>query len=344
MHSPLRTVIIGYGLVGRVFHAPLIRHTDGMTLGGVVSSRPDDVHADLGDVTVYANADQAFSDPAVDLVVIASPNDTHTGLAMAALQAGKHVVVDKPVSLDGEELEHITTCARQNNRLFSVFQNRRWDADFLTLKGLLEAGRLGDVTRCHLHYDRFRPEVRDRWRERPGPGSGAWYDLGAHLADQAVTLFGPPKGVYADLATLRPGGGAVDYFHVLLRYEHHRVVLSSHALSAHDLLRYAIDGTRASYIKHGIDTQEQTLRDGGIPGQPGWGEDPVRGVLYHGDSGDSELVDNVRGDYRAYYDNIVAHLAGEAELLVTPEQASDVMRVLDAAHESSATRCEVVLD
>ncbi|GHC21344.1 oxidoreductase [Kushneria pakistanensis] len=344
MHSPLRTVIIGYGLVGRVFHAPLIRHTQGMTLTGVVSSRADDVHAELPDVEVYPTAEQAFKDPEVDLIVIATPNDTHTGFAIAALEAGKHVVVDKPVALDGEELERIIACARHHDRVFSVFQNRRWDADFLTLKALLDADRLGSVTRCHMHFDRFRPEVRDRWRERPGPGSGAWYDLGAHLADQAVTLFGTPKAVYADLATLRPNGGAVDYFHVLLRYDDHRVVLSSHAMSAHDGLRYAVDGTRASYIKHGIDTQEQTLRDGGVPGQPGWGEDPTRGVLYQGDTGERESIDNALGDYRAYYDNIVAHLAGQAELAVTPEQAIDVMRVIDAAHESSATGREIVLD
>ncbi|WP_457809366.1 oxidoreductase [Kushneria sp. EE4] len=343
MPSPLRTVIIGFGLVGRVFHAPLIRHTQGMTLGGVVSSRPDDVHAELPDIEVYPAAEQALGDPTVDLIVIATPNDTHADLAVAALEAGKHVVIDKPVALDGEELERITACARHHDRVFSVFQNRRWDADFLTLKALLDTDRLGSVTRCHMHFDRFRPEVRDRWRERPGPGSGAWYDLGAHLADQALTLFGTPQAVYADLATLRSGGGAVDYFHVLLRYDHHRVVLSSHALSACDSLRYAVDGTRASYIKHGIDTQEQTLRDGGTPGQPGWGEDPVRGVLYQGETGEQESIDNARGDYRAYYDNLVAHLNGEADLAVTPEQALEVMRVIDAAHESSASGREVTL-
>ncbi|WP_438765817.1 oxidoreductase [Kushneria sp. TE3] len=344
MPSPLRTVIIGFGLVGRVFHAPLIRHTHGMTLGGVVSSRPDDVHAELPDIEVYPAAEQALGDPTVDLIVIATPNDTHADLAVAALEAGKHVVIDKPVALDGEELERITACARHHDRVFSVFQNRRWDADFLTLKALLDTDRLGSVTRCHMHFDRFRPEVRDRWRERPGPGSGAWYDLGAHLADQALTLFGTPQAVYSDLATLRPGGGAVDYFHVLLRYDHHRVVLSSHALSACNSLRYAVDGTRASYIKHGIDTQEQTLRDGGTPGQPGWGEDPVRGVLYQGETGEQESINNARGDYRAYYDNLVAHLNGEADLAVTPEQALEVMRVIDAAHESSASGREVSLD
>lgn len=344
MHAPLNTVIIGFGLVGRVFHAPLIRHTDGLTLGGVVSSRPDDVRADQGDITVYPSAEQAFADPDVDLIVIATPNDTHAEFALSALEAGKHVVIDKPATLDRAELERIIDTARRAKRMVSVFQNRRWDADFLTLRGLLEAGRLGRVTRSHLHFDRFRPEVRDRWRERPGPGSGAWYDLGSHLADQAVTLFGPPRAVYADLATLRPGGGAVDYFNVLLRYDDHRVVLASHALSARDDLRYAIDGTRASYIKHGIDSQEQTLRDGGLPGQPGWGEDPVRGVLYHGDTGEREPVDNACGDYRAYYANIVAHLTGEAELAVPPEQTLEVMRVIDAAHESSAAGREVGLD
>lgn len=343
MHAPIGVAIVGYGLVGRVFHAPLIRHVEGLALRSIVSSRPEAVHADLPDATVYATAQEALADPGIDLIVIATPNDTHATLAMEAFKAGKHVVVDKPVALDSNELQRMTDGAREHGRMFSVFQNRRWDADFLTLQALLKADTLGAVTRCHMHFDRFRPEVRDRWRERPGPGSGAWYDLGSHLADQAVTLFGLPRAVYADLATLRSGGGAVDYFHVLLRYDHHRVVLSSHAMSAHSSLRYAVDGTRASWIKHGMDTQEQALRDGGVPGQPGWGEDPQCGTLWEGDGERATPVENARGDYRCYYDNIVAHLQNNTPLAVTPAQALQVMQVIDAAHASSTRGCEVTL-
>ncbi|MFC0268177.1 oxidoreductase [Kushneria aurantia] len=343
--SPVDTInvlLVGYGMIGRLMHAPLIDSVAGLELHAVVSSRPQAVHADHPQLRVFQTLDEALRDADIALVVIATPNDSHAPLAHRALAAGCHVIVDKPATLDADEARALATAAASRGLMFSVFHNRRWDADFLTLKRLIADDALGEIGRCHMHYDRFRPEVQDRWRERPGPGSGSWYDLGSHLVDQTLVLFGRPQAVWAELAALRPGGDTVDFFHVVLHYPRHRVVLESHAMSASNALRYAVDGRRASYRKSGLDSQEQSMRDGGYPGQPQWGLDRERGTLTHGD-GTIESVENATGDYRCFYANVAAHLRHGEALAVTPAQVIDVMRVIDAAIESSRKRREVVL-
>lgn len=207
--SPLNVVLAGYGAVGRLMHAPLIRHVDGLNLYAIVSSRPAAVYADYPGMCVPESLDRALADPQVDMVVIATPNDSHAPLGLQVLTAGRHLVIDKPATLDAGQARELATEAHARGLMFSVFHNRRWDADFLTLSRLVAKGTPGPLSRCHLYYDRFRPEVQDRWRERPGPGSGSWFDLGAHLIDQALLLFGPPEAVWADLAALREGGEAL---------------------------------------------------------------------------------------------------------------------------------------
>ncbi len=178
MRPDLQLALIGYGLAGRVFHAPLIQHTPGLVLHSIVSSQRDTLLRAFSDVHVRATPQEVFDDPAVDAVVIATPNEQHAPLAIAALAAGKHVLVDKPFALDVAEAEAVLAAARDAGRIATVFQNRRFDADFLTLQALLADGTLGDIAECHVHFDRYRPQVRDRWREQDGPGSGLWYDLG----------------------------------------------------------------------------------------------------------------------------------------------------------------------
>ena len=217
MNAPLRVALIGYGFVGKVFHAPLIQATPGLLLHTVVSRDAGKVHADWPDVQVVGDTDAAFADPAVDVVVIASPNDSHAPLAMAALAQGKHVVVDKPFTVTLTEARDVVDAARRAGRLVSVFQNRRWDGDFLTVQRLVGDDTLGRVAEFHSHFDRFRPVVQDRWREHDAPGGGLWYDLGPHLIDQAVQLFGLPEAISVDIARLRDGAQAPDYVHATLR-------------------------------------------------------------------------------------------------------------------------------
>lgn len=210
--------VVGYGYVGRTFHAPLIASTPGLQLHSVVSSKPQQPQADFPGVTVVADLDSALADPALDAVVLATPNHTHAPFALEALAAGKHVLVDKPFALDATQAQQMVDAANAAGRIISVFQNRRWDADFLTVRRLIEEGQLGEVVEFHSHFDRYRPQVRDRWRESDSPGAGLWYDLGPHLLDQAMQLFGMPQGIGADLQRQRDQARSVDYFHVTLHY------------------------------------------------------------------------------------------------------------------------------
>lgn len=340
MAADLRVALVGFGLAGRVFHAPLIAATPGLVLHTVVSSDAAKVHTALPDVRVAADPQVAFDDPAIDLVVIASPNDTHAPLAMAALRAGRHVVVDKPFAIDLAQAREVADVARERARLLCVFHNRRWDADFLALKALVDAGTLGEIAEVHSHFDRFRPTVPDRWRERRGPGAGLWLDLGPHLVDQALQLFGLPDAVQADLAIQRAGAEVDDWFHVVLRYPRLRVVLHAGALVPGAGLRFAVHGSGGSWFKHGLDPQEAALRDGAVPGGDRWGVDLSPGRLLRADA-DGTVVDDASptpaGDYRAFYAGVRDAINADAAPPVTLDDALDVMRVLQAGIDSAAS-------
>lgn len=344
MPASLNVALVGYGYVGKVFHAPLIQHTPGLQLHTVVSRDADKVHRDFPQLRVVADAQDAFSDPDVDLVVIASPNDSHAPLALAALDQGKHVVVDKPFTVTLAEAEAVITRARERGRKLSVFQNRRWDADFLTLQQLLRDGVLGEVAELHSHFDRFRPQVQQRWRESAAAGSGLWYDLGPHLLDQALQLFGKPLGLHADLALQRQGAQAPDYFHVQLRYAHTRVHLHAGSLvPAHDL-RFAVHGDRGSYLKQGLDGQEDALRAGAQPGDIGWGVDALPGQLTLIDAAGArseQIMPSQPGDYRRYYAAMHAAIIDGTPLPVTADQALDVMGLIELGERSAAERREL---
>ena len=214
----LNVAVIGYGMAAKVFHTPLISSVRGLRLSHIVSSKPDVVKQDWPDVAVLATPADAFAHPEIDLIVVATPNDSHFDLAQRALAAGKNVVVDKPFTTTVAEATELAALAKKSGRVLAVFQNRRWDGDFLTLRALISEARLGEVTHFESHYDRYRPLVRKRWREQPGPASGIWYDLGPHLVDQALQLFGVPEGIHADLEMQREGAQTVDYFNVTFRY------------------------------------------------------------------------------------------------------------------------------
>ena len=346
MDTPLNVVLVGYGFVGKVFHAPLIQATPGLRLHTVVSRDAGKVHREWPHVQVVAEAHTAFADPAVDLVVIASPNDSHAPLAIAALEQGKHVVVDKPFTVTLQEAREVVATASRAGRIVSVFQNRRWDADFLTVRRLVEQGALGRIAEYHSHFDRFRPVVQDRWRERDEPGGGLWYDLGPHLLDQAIQLFGMPDAISVDIARLRDGAHAPDYVHATLRYPTLRAHLHAGALVAGNGLRFAVHGTRGSYLKHGLDVQEDQLRAGVVPGAPGWGVDTRAGeqVLER----DGHLVADVAhaevGDYRRYYTGMRDAILQGAPPPVTPQQALDVMRLIELGIRSSEEQRSLRVD
>ncbi|WP_295950552.1 oxidoreductase [uncultured Xanthomonas sp.] len=345
--SDFNLALLGFGYVGRTFHAPLIAHTPGLHLHTVVSRQAEAVNAAWPQARVVADAAQAFADPRIDAVVIATPNQTHAPLALAALAQGKHVLVDKPFTLDVAEAQQVLDQAQRAGRIVSVFQNRRWDGDFLGVRALLEAGTLGEIAEFHSHFDRHRPQVGDRWREHALPGSGLWFDLGPHLLDQALQLFGPPQALQADLALQRHGAQTVDYVHAVLRYPRLRVVLHAGSLVAANGLRFAVHGSGGSYVKHGLDTQEAQLRAGVAPGAPGWGEDPLPGQLRLVGADGTHAVHTLpapRGDYRDCYAAFREAIAGRAPAPVDAAQALAVMRLLEAGMRSAASGCSVTLD
>lgn len=335
--------ILGYGFASATFHAPLISATPGLNLAAVSSSQPGKVHADWPSLTVCDSPQALLARADIDLVVIPTPNDTHYQLACAALAAGKHVVVDKPFTLTQAEALDLIDRAAQANRLLSVFHNRRWDADFLTVQQLLQdpAAPLGRVVHFESHFDRYRPVVRQRWREAGGPGSGLWYDLGPHLLDQAIQLFGTPQSLHLDVARQRDGALADDWFHAVLHFAGQnggdnplRVVLHASALVGQLGPRFVIHGTHGSYVKHGLDVQEDQLKANvQAPNSPNWGHDPQTGQLTRwrhtpGNEPAAQKADwpNLRGDYTRYYAAV-----RDAILLGTPNpvpanQAAEVMR------------------
>lgn len=344
---PIRVGILGYGFATATFHAPLVASVPGLTLAAVASSQPAKVHADWPGVHVFDTPQALIDSGAIDLVVVPTPNQTHHALAKAALQAGKHVVVDKPFTLTEAEAADLAHTAAQQQRLLSVFHNRRWDADFLTLKTLLASGVLGRITQFTSHFDRFRPLVRQRWRESGDPGSGLWFDLGPHLLDQALQLFGPPSSLTLNLQRQRDGAVADDGFHAVLRYAAGAtgvggqpnplcVVLHASALAAHPGPRFVVHGTRGSFTKHGLDPQEDALKAGLRPGSPGWGVDPQPGqlsALPEGAGPDAALLHttppHLAGDHSRFYAGVRDAIAHGAPNPVPPHEAQAVMHWLE---------------
>jgi scyllo-inositol 2-dehydrogenase (NADP+) len=334
--------LIGYGFAGATFHAPLIGAVPGLALAHVASSRPDVVHAALPKARVHADPQALIDTPDVDVVVIATPNESHHPLARRALLAGKHVVVDKPFTLTVAEAEDLAQLARARGRLLSVFHNRRWDNDFLTVRQQIESGVLGEINTFISTLDRYRPAVRVRWREDGAvPGAGTLFDLGPHLIDQALLLFGMPRRVLADLGAQRTGASATDYFHLVLGYDGGlRVILHAGSVVRLPGPRFAVHGRLGSLVKHGFDPQEDALRAGRTPGDGDWGLDAESAyaelVLDRDGAPVSTRAPTLAGAHHAYYRGLREAIVHGAPSPVTAEDGVAVMRVIEAAQRSAA--------
>ncbi|EPL6866203.1 oxidoreductase [Klebsiella oxytoca] len=346
MSDAIRVGLIGYGYASKTFHAPLISGTPGMTLAAVASSDENKVHADWPALPVVSGPERILNDPNIDLVVIPTPNDTHFPLAKAALEAGKHVVVDKPFTVTLSQARELEAMAKSGGRLLSVFHNRRWDSDFLTVKALINEGLLGEVGYFESHFDRYRPQVRNRWREQGGPGSGIWYDLAPHLLDQVVNLFGLPVSMQVDLAQLRPGSQSTDYFHAVLAWPQRRVVLHGTLVAAAETARFIIHGSRGSYVKYGLDPQEERLKSGERLPQEDWGYDMRDGVLTRAEGEDitEESWLTLPGNYPAYYAAIRDALNGSGTNPVPASQAIQIMELIEFGLESARHRTTLCLN
>ncbi len=323
----IRAGLVGYGLGGRVFHAPLISAVDGLELAAVATSRAAEVCSAYPQVQV-TDAQQLIADHSIDLVVISTPNETHFPLAQAALLAGKHVVVDKPLTTTSAEAATLATLATERGLMLCPFLNRRWDGDFLTVKRLIDEGTLGDVALYEARWDRFRPEVKLTWREDDRPGSGLLADLGPHLIDQALVLFGVPDEISADIATQRPGARADDYFELTLAYDNRRVILSASLLAAAARPRFAVRGTLGAFVKRDLDPQEQWLKDGGAPGLHQ--ESALSFGTLSCDSRE-EAVATQKGDYREFYMGVEGCIAKGGPPPVSIDDAIMGLKLIELA-------------
>ena len=335
--SVLNVGIVGYGFASKVFHAPLIASVPGLKLAAISSSDPAKVRADWPDISIDTSPEALFARPEIDLVVIPTPNSTHFPLAQAALTAGKHVVVDKPFTVTLAEARSLQKQAETAGRLLSVFHNRRWDADFLTLRQVIASGELGRIVHFESHFDRYRPEIRSRWREQAIQGSGLWYDLGSHLLDQTLQLFGLPESISLDLAQQRDAAQADDWFHAILRYGQCRVILHGGALVPVPAPRFTVHGSSGSFIKHGLDTQEDTLKTGARPPSPNWGDDPQPAVLsvWRDDVCQSRELNCIAGNYPAYYAAVRDAIQGKCANPVSAAEAIQVINLIELGLQSA---------
>jgi len=320
----IRVGLAGYGLAGSVFHAPLIRAAQPMELSAVLTSRDAPGRVATFDALLGQS----------DLVVVATPNALHFEMASAALRAGKHVVIDKPFTVSLAEADALIALAAETKRILTVFHNRRWASDFLTLRKVI--GRLGEPFLVEAHWDRFRPAVRERWRELPGPGAGLLADLGPHMVDEALSLFGMPDSVSADIFAQRPGATVDDYFDLRLDYDSRRVCLRASSLVSAPRPRFAVHGSAGSFVKNGIDPQEAQLKAGMDPRDPRFGVEEQSGTITLAD-GSVEQVRGERGNYLAFYDALAAAILDGAPVPVDPADARAGLMLIDLARRAAAT-------
>ncbi|KOG11486.1 MULTISPECIES: Gfo/Idh/MocA family oxidoreductase [Streptomyces] len=355
--TPLRVGLVGYGLAGSVFHAPLIAASEDLALAAVTTGNPEraaEARAAYPGVRVAARPEELWEQgaDALDLLVVASPNRTHVAIATAALEAGIPVVVDKPLAGTAAEARGLAALAEARGLLLSVFQNRRWDNDFLTLRRLLDEDALGEVQRFESRFERWRPQLKGGWRESGAPEEigGLLYDLGSHLVDQALVLFGPVVSVYAESDVRRPGAEADDDTFLALTHANGvRSHLYVSATTAQLGPRFRVLGQRAGFVKYGLDPQEAALRDGlrPVPGTV-WGVEPPElwGRLGAGESpltGGGTPVESLPGDYPAYYAAVAAALRGTGPVPVTAHEAAAALDVLEAAGRSARDGVTVAL-
>lgn len=339
MAGTINTAIIGFGLSGRVFHAPFIHTHPGFVLGSIVERHGQTARELYPDVKIVKNYEDLLQDKSIELAVIATPNIFHFEQAKALLLAGKHVIIEKPFTPSSAEADELISIAEKSGRKIFVFQNRRWDGDFKTVQQVVYHGYLGEILEYEAHFDRFAPGARrSAWRDEPLPAGGVLYDLGSHLVDQALVLFGLPQSVFADIRWQRAQSKVDDYFEINLYYNRLKVTLKASVFVKEQGPRYIIHGTKGSFIKYGIDPQEALLKEGLMPDSPEWGkEDPdywgilnteLHGQQFYG------TIETEPGNYMGFYDNVYEVITKGSGQAVSPEEARNVIRTIEMALES----------
>ncbi len=328
---------------GEVFHGPLLASHPGFRLTKVVERKKEKSTKTYPWVTIVRDFDALVEDPSVDLIVVNTPNSLHFEQTRKALQAGKHVIVEKPFTVSAAEAKELIALARQENKVLTVFQNRRWDGDFMTVKKVAESKLLGQLVEFEAHYDRYRNYIEaNTWKEETGPGSGIVYNLGSHMIDQALVLFGMPLSVTADIRVQRPGGKIDDSYDIRMDYPTMRVILKSSYLVREPGPRYMLHGTEGTFMKYGLDPQEDALKAGRKPTEKDWGiEDKSYWGTINTQLNGLHLkgkIETLPGAYLQFYDNVYKAITAGTPLAVQPEESMHGIRIIEAAIQSSHNR------
>ena len=336
----IRVGLASFGMSGKVFHAPILFNHPGFQLTTIVERSKNEAKKYYPEVTVVRSFDELLADDNIELVVVNTPDTTHFEHTRKALEAGKNVIVEKPFTHTIGQGEDLLSFAHKKNLMLSVFQNRRWDGDFLTVRQIIENQWLGRLVEFESNYMRYRNFIQpNTWKESATQGIGITYNLGSHMIDQALVLFGMPEAVWADIDSIRNDSEIDDFYHIKLIYPEIKVTLKASYLVREESARYVLHGTQGSFLKYGIDPQEGMLQKGFNPSQPDWGQEPEEswGILNTSFNGMHVRgkVETIAGNYAAYYDNIYDALRNGAELEVLPEQALHVIHLIEAAMESS---------
>ena len=342
----IKVALIGFGLSGAVFHAPLLKALPSQyEITVVLSSDSQKVIKDIGEVEVVQSYKSVLENSKIELVIITSPNHLHYEMAKQALLHNKHVVVEKPMVIETWEAKELIGIAKERGLMLSVYQNRRWDNDFLTIKKLINENRLGEINIYEARFDRFIPQVRDKWKERAGRGCGVLYDLGSHLIDQALHLFGTPQFIQADVTSQRAYATTDDFFHILMGYEQLRVILQAGCIVLGAGPKYMVHGSKGSYIKYGIDCQESALRAGEQLTSEHWGQDDPdcygQLTLVEDNRTVVQRVKTTPGAYLTFYKDVYSHIRQGAPAPVSGEEGLRTIQVIQAALQSNAEKRRV---
>ena len=333
--KPIKTAIIGYGFSAKTFHLPFITNLAEFELSAICSSQGAAVKHDWPGVSHFTAPAELLAQSDAELVIITAPNDVHFSLTQAALQCHKHVIIEKPFVTSVADGEALIALAERQQKILSVYHNRRWDSDFLTVKKLINSGRLGQLKSYESHFDRFRPQVRQRWRETASDGGGILYDLGPHLIDQAIHLFGLPEGLTAQCLVMREGSNNVDYFDIVLHYPDKQVRLHADLFSAGPNPRFSLKGSGGSFSKWGLDPQEARLIGGILPTAENWADEQPEdyGILYQADA--EQSVRSERGGYQTYFKAMARAIRKNKPVPVSAIDALESIRLIELAMESS---------
>jgi predicted dehydrogenase len=346
MNPKIRVGILSYGMSGKVFHAPILHVNRGFEMVKVLQRSASDALDRYPYVEIVRKAEDILHDPAIDLVLVNTPDHTHYEFSRAALENGKHVVVEKPFVLEIGEGEKLIELSRHKGKVLTVFQSRRWEGDFLTIRKIIDNQLLGRLVEYEAHFDRFRNFVRDSWKEKPESKTGTLYNLGSHLIDQALVLFGMPDAVFADIRKQRTGSLVDDLFDLSLIYPAVKVTLRGSYLVREPGARFMLHGTEGSFVKYGVDPQEEALNKGRFPDEPDWGKDSEEnwGILNTSINGlhIRGPVETLPGCYQDFYNSLYDTIVKGSQLAVRPEDSLNVIRIIRAAYESVEKRCAIL--